>query len=96
MVPCHAPEFVIAVPFILGACSSLRSMFGISMLRQVMLDRAMDLAVREVRAWASCDGQLICYHVDEALCNVYRSCPVMVRSRWRSLSAPARRCCPIA
>ncbi|CUX80293.1 MAG: Tad secretion system minor pilin component TadE [Roseibaca calidilacus] len=41
-------EFVIAVPFILSLFFASVDV-GISMLRQVMLDRAMDLAVREVR-----------------------------------------------
>lgn len=41
-------EFVVIVPFLLSLFFASVDV-GISMLRQVMLDRAMDLAVREVR-----------------------------------------------
>lgn len=41
-------EFVVIVPFLLSLFFASVDV-GISMLRQVMLDRAMDLAVRQVR-----------------------------------------------
>lgn len=41
-------EFVIAVPIVLGLLFSSID-FGVVMLRQVFLDRAVDMAVREVR-----------------------------------------------
>lgn len=58
-------EFVVIVPFLLSLFFASVDV-GISMLRQVMLDRAMDLAVREVRLGRVPDdgsvtmAQLIC------------------------------------